>query len=77
MMNKKASTAALLAVLLVAAVGVFVMVQGTSTTGLVADNAAAVAKCLKNCNNYCMQASASQTQLGSCLQGCKKKCKPQ
>jgi len=34
-MNKKASTAALLAVILVAAVSVFILVKGTSMTGMV------------------------------------------
>jgi len=80
-MNKKASAVALIFVL-VAAVGLVVMLNGASTTGMVAKSqlvgrpmpvqASQAAQCLRACKSKCMQVAPEL--VAECFQRCQGKC---
>lgn len=77
-MNKKGSAAALVAVLLVAAVGVGVMLKGASVTGQVAANPANaqvfMAQCQQKCFQSCSRENVQGRQFALCVNNCRKGC---
>jgi hypothetical protein len=77
-MNKKGSAVALVAVLLVAAVGVGVMLKGASVTGQIAANPVNAQVFMAQCQQKCFQGCSNQNiagqQFGQCVSNCRKNC---
>jgi len=82
-MNKKGSAAALIAVLLVAAVGIGVMLKGTgvAVTGQVAADPANaqvfMAQCQQKCFQKCSSVNLRGRQFAECASNCKRSCAAQ